>query len=79
MSHEMLTSVFGWMTVLNLGFLLLTTLALLAMRDWVTNLHARMFDMEPQAVRAAYFSYLANYKTLWLVFCLAPWLALKLA
>lgn len=79
MTHEMLTAVFGWMTVLNLGFLLLTSLALVTMRDWVSTLHGRMFNMDPETVRAAYFRYLANYKTLWLVFCLAPWLALKLA
>ncbi|WP_425043119.1 DUF6868 family protein [Primorskyibacter sp. S87] len=78
MTQETLTTLFGWMTVLNFGFLLLTSIGLLALRDWVTGVHARMFDMEPADVRAAYFRYLANFKTLWLFFCLVPWLALKL-
>ncbi|MEX0319942.1 MAG: DUF6868 family protein [Ruegeria sp.] len=79
MTHETLTAVFGWMTVLNLGLLIFSTLMVLVLQDWAVRIHGRMFQMEPADVRKAYFKYLANYKVLTLVFCLMPWLALKLA
>ena len=79
MTQETLTTVFGWMTVLNMGFLAFTTVMLLVLQDWVTGVHARMFKMQEEDVRKAYFDYLAKYKTLTLVFALVPYLALKLA
>lgn len=79
MTQEFLTTVFGWMTVLNIGFLAITTVMLLAMQDWVAGVHARMFKMQEADVRRAYFDYLAKYKTLTLVFAVVPYLALKLA
>lgn len=79
MTTEFLTTFFGWMAVVNIGFLMFTTVMLFALRDWATGIHARMFDMDPADIRKAYFRYLANYKTLTLIFAVAPWLALKLA
>ncbi|MBE1285615.1 MAG: hypothetical protein GJ676_20050 [Rhodobacteraceae bacterium] len=78
MTIETLTTVFGWMTVLNFAMLAFMTVMVLALRDWATGLHARMFDMEPAAVHRSYFNYLALYKALTLIFCLMPYLALKL-
>ncbi|MGV6804118.1 MAG: DUF6868 family protein [Ruegeria sp.] len=78
MTPEALTSFFGWMTVLNFAVLLLTTLAVVALQDRIAGIHGRMFQMEPGDVKKAYFKYLANYKILTIVFCLMPWIALKL-
>lgn len=78
MTQETLTAFFGWMTVLNFGFLTISTLAVVAMQDRIAGIHGRMFQTEPAAVRKAYFQYLANYKVLAIVFSLVPWLALKL-
>ena len=79
MSQEMLTAVFGWMTVLNFAVLIVMTLALTLVQDSIAAIHARMFQMERAEVKKAYFRYLANYKLLTLIFCLMPWIALKLA
>ncbi|GGH36736.1 hypothetical protein SAMN05444007_10923 [Cribrihabitans marinus] len=79
MTEDMLTTVFGWMAVLNIAFLGITTLMIVVLRDRIAEIHGRMFEMEPAEVRKAYFRYLANYKILTLVFCLMPWIALKLA
>ncbi|TLP69019.1 hypothetical protein FEE96_01665 [Parasedimentitalea maritima] len=73
-----LTTFFGWMTVLNIGFLAITALILLAGHERLATLHAGMFNMETADVKKAYFKYIANYKILTLVFCLAPYVALKL-
>lgn len=79
MTQEFLTTVFGWMAVLNIAVLLFSTLMIVLMQDWIAGFHGRMFQMERPDVRRAYFRYLANYKILTLIFCIIPWLALKLA
>ena len=73
-----MTTFFGWMTVLNLGLLMITTIALLVGRDRFAALHANMLGMEPEDVNKAYFHYLANFKIVVLVFCITPYIALKL-
>ena len=78
MTQETLTAFFGWMTVLNFAFLTVSTLMIVALRDWMAGFHGRMFDMDPSEVRKAYFRYLAHYKVLTFIFCLMPWLALKM-
>ena len=79
MTQAFLTTVFGWMTVLNFAVLLFSTLMIVALQDWIAGIHGRMFQMERADIKRAYFRYLANYKILTLVFCLVPWLALKLS
>jgi len=79
MTVETLTTVFGWMAILNLGYLMLATTVLFFMQDWVVGIHAKWFKLEPEAVRAEHYRFLANYKIATLVFAVAPYLALKLA
>ncbi|WP_377193068.1 DUF6868 family protein [Ruegeria meonggei] len=78
MTQELLTTLFGWMAVLNIAVLLFSTLMIVLLQEWAVTVHGRMFQMEPPEVRRAYFRYLANYKILTLIFCIIPWLALKL-
>ena len=79
MSQEFLTSVFGWMAVLNIAVLLFTTVMIVLLQDWIAGIHGRIFQTERADVKRAYFRYLANCKILTLIFCIIPWLALKLA
>ncbi|SDX17550.1 hypothetical protein SAMN05444358_103258 [Ruegeria halocynthiae] len=79
MTQEFLTAVFGWMTVLNFAVLLFSTLMIVVLQNWIADVHGRMFQMERADIKRAYFRYLANYKILTIIFCLMPWLALKLA
>ncbi|NOD78222.1 MULTISPECIES: DUF6868 family protein [unclassified Ruegeria] len=78
MTHEFLTTFFGWMAALNIAVLLFTTVMVLLLQDWIAGIHGKLFQMEQPDVKRAYFRYLANYKILTLVFCIVPWLALKL-
>ncbi len=79
MSHAALTTVFGWMSVINLAILIISALSILSFRDSISRLHGRMFAIEPADVRIAYFKWLAAYKLLIFVFAIVPWLALTLA
>ncbi len=78
MSHELLTAFFGWMTVLNFAVLIFMTVMIVVLQDWAASVHSRMFQIETATVKRAYFRYLANYKILTIIFCLIPWIALKL-
>lgn len=78
MTQDMLTSFFGWMTVLNFGLLAFATLAMLVMRDWVAGLHGRLFGLDEAQVRLAFYSWLAGFKILAIVGSLVPYLALRL-
>ncbi|NIZ60977.1 hypothetical protein DL239_08315 [Sedimentitalea sp. CY04] len=78
MTLATMTTFFGWMTVLNIGLLAITAIMLLVGREKLSALHAGMFNMEASDVKKVYFKYIANYKILTLVFCLVPYIALKL-
>ncbi|WP_371169574.1 DUF6868 family protein [Aliiroseovarius sp. 2305UL8-7] len=78
MTLENMTSFFGWISVINIAFLLLATFGVVVMKRMAIRIHSSMFHMTDEALNAAYFTYLANFKLLTLVFGITPWLALKL-
>jgi hypothetical protein len=78
MSQETLTTFFGWMSVINIAFLTLAAVLLLALRDWAVALHSRMFGVSEADIRTAIYGWLAHYKIATLVLSVAPYLALKL-
>ena len=79
MTQEILTTFFGWMTVINIVFLTLSSLMLMIMKDWVASLHGHLFGVEPAQVKQTIYSWLGAYKIMTLIFSLAPYLALRLA
>jgi hypothetical protein len=78
MTLETITAFFGWCTIINMGVLLVSTLAILLFRGYVTQKHAQWFHLDEQAVNLAYFQYLAQYKIVTLALNLAPYCALKI-
>ncbi len=78
MSQETLTTFFGWMSVINIGLLLFSTVMIVTLQDRIANFHSKLFHMGHPNLKQAYFRYLAKYKLLTVVFCIVPWLALKL-
>lgn len=79
MTFDQFTEFLGWCTLLNIGLLLVSMLALFATGGRVQKLHARLFDIEAATLSETYFNYLALYKILILVFNLIPYLVLRLA
>ncbi len=77
-SMEMLTTFFGWTTVINFVLLAVSTIAVIAMRGSISRLHGRMFGLESVDLSRAYFQYIAQYKIVIIVFSLTPYVALKL-
>ncbi len=73
-----ITTFFGWTTVINFVLLAFTTVSILAMRGWMSRMHARIFRLEPADVLRGYYQYIAQYKIAIIVFSLTPYVALKL-
>ncbi|WP_371224622.1 DUF6868 family protein [Roseovarius sp. 2305UL8-3] len=78
MTQDMLTNVFGWMVVLNFGILLISTFLILVLRDWVSELHSRLFGLDAAVVRQTMYVWLGGYKLALIVLTLVPYLALRL-
>lgn len=77
MSIAELTTFLGWVSVINIGVLLFSTAMVIIFRDCVANIHTKAFSISKDELPFAYFQYLAQYKTMTLIFCLAPYVALK--
>ena len=78
MTQETLTSLFGWMAVLNIAFLFIGTLAILVLKNWAANLHSRLFGIEAAAVPQLMYEWLGHYKIATLVLSVVPYFALRL-
>lgn len=78
MTLETVTAVLGWASLINIGILVVSTVMLIAMRDWVAGIHARLFGLERPDLGRAYFQYLGQYKIAIIVLNVAPYLALRI-
>jgi hypothetical protein len=76
-SLETLTVVLGWSTVINLVMLAFTAIMVMAMREWMVRMHARMFGVSEVDLPRMYFQYMAQYQIAIFVLNLAPYIALK--
>jgi hypothetical protein len=75
---QQLIDFFGWMLVVNIGFLILFSLMLVVMKNTISAIHGKMFNVYEGELKIIYIKYLANYKILIIVFNLVPYIALKI-
>ncbi|MCK5881192.1 MAG: hypothetical protein KAG18_04895 [Sinobacterium sp.] len=73
-----ITEVLGWASLLNIAFLMFTTLSMILMKNSISLIHSKLFGINEKDLPKIYFSYLANYKILSLVFFIAPYISLKI-
>ncbi len=78
MTIETITELLGWVSIINIAILLLSTLALITMRGLITRIHSSLFGLDEKDLGRAYFQYLAQYKIAIIVLNIAPYLALKI-
>ena len=78
MTIDTLREFFGWCAIINMGLLTLSSVLLIIMRDKVSRLHARMFNIDEKNINKEYFHYLGQYKVATLVFSIAPYIALRI-
>jgi len=75
---EILTAIFGWCAVINIGLLLFSSLWVTVFREFTKRVHSALMQVDESELNAYYFQYLGNYKLLVLVFNIVPYIALRL-
>ena len=78
MTPDLLSAFFGWIIILNTGFLIFATVLMTVLQGPASALHGRLFGLPAVDARRAYFGWLAQLKLFTLVFAVSPWLALQL-
>ncbi len=73
-----ITEFLGWASAINIAILLLSTLALIAMRGGISRIHSQLFGVGEKDLGRAYFQYLAQYKIAIIVLNIAPYVSLKI-
>lgn len=75
---EALATFFGWCTVLNVAFYVLSLIALTAIRGFATRMMMSIFNIDEAQFSKATFEYIARWKLLIIAFNFVPYLALKI-
>ncbi len=78
MDLAQLQTFLGWCILINYALLLIWFALLLWADSWIIGIHARIFRIEPETVRAEHFHLMGQFKFMIMIFNIAPWLALLL-
>ncbi len=77
MTLDQYTEFFGLCSIINMGLFAATTAAVMLLKNTVSKIHAKLFNVEESALPKIYFKYIAIYKLLIIVFNIVPYVALK--
>lgn len=73
-----LTEILGWASIINIAYLVLSTLIIMFMKGKISAIHSKLFSIDKQELNSKYFDFLSSYKIATLVFIVAPYIALKI-
>lgn len=76
MDMVMLKDFFFWGFILNFGLLLFWFLMILIAKDFVFNIHSKIFSISKEQYNVVMYSALAAYKLMTYMFFFIPWLIL---
>ncbi len=71
-----LRAFFMWCTIINGGFMILTSLLLTFAGNLIYRIHSRWFKMPREAFNIVIYSFIGLYKIFLMVFCLVPYVVL---
>ena len=78
MSLDQLFVFLSWALGVNLAVYALTAVALLALREWMANYHARAFNVPAGRMREISVLFLSAHKQIIINFFFVPWVAVSL-
>jgi hypothetical protein len=76
METQALTAFFMWCTIINGGLLIFSTLVMMIMPDFVYKVQSRWFPVSRQTFDVVIYCFLGLFKVLFIVFNIAPYVAL---
>ena len=78
MTLDQVFTYLGWALGANLVVYTLTAVALVTLKGWMSEYHARMFAISAERAREAYVWFLSVHKLIIINFFLVPWVAVWL-
>ncbi len=75
---QTLTTFLGWCSVINVIALLVASLMLILLRNFVAGIHGKMFGGSAEEISLAYVHFLANYKIAIIMLNIVPYVALRI-
>ena len=76
MNMAVLQEFLFWCMILNIGIYFFSAIMMIVLRDFISNIHMKIFGLDAATVHKTFYNYLALYKLLIVVFNFVPWLAL---
>jgi len=73
-----LAAFLGWCALINIVLLIASTLGVILAGDRIARIHGALFDLDAAQLRPAYFQYIAQFKILFLVLNLVPYIAIRI-
>ncbi|GAA0859531.1 DUF6868 family protein [Aliiglaciecola litoralis] len=77
-SIDTLSTFLGWCSILNIGLLLFTFMAISVFRNFIISIHSKLTGVNPSELPTLYFHYIGTYKLAIIVLNIVPYFALKL-
>lgn len=77
MTIEMIRTMLGWCSVINIGLFMLLSILIIVLRRTMSRFHGKMFNLDEQFLSQAYFQYLGQYKIAIIMLNIVPYFALK--
>jgi len=78
MTIEMLRAFFGWCTLLNWAIMIISFMFMTLARRWTFRMHATLFGLPEEDVSRTLYLVMAGYKVAIFIFCMVPYLVLRL-
>ena len=76
MDIQTVTTFFMWCTILNLGFLILTSIVCIFFADFSYRMNNRFFSISREAFNVLLVSFIGLFKIVVIVFSVIPYIAL---
>ena len=76
MTLEQLAELFKWMTIINVGVFLITSILTILFKNFVCGIHGKLFGIDKDRVPMVLYGYLGTYRIFILVFNLVPYVSL---
>lgn len=76
MTLEQLTELFKWMTIINIGILILSSVLVILLKNIMSKMHGKLFGIKEDQVAVVAYGYLGMFKIQVIIFNIVPWISL---
>lgn len=78
MNIEVVRSLLGWCSLINIGLLLVWLVFFMTAHDWMYKLHGKWFDISVERFDALHYMLMGVFKMAIILFFLVPYLVLRI-